>query len=211
MTRRRLLFGLVVLAAGVVCAVVIAAAIGVTSASLGIHSKTLSGEQTCTLSSAEDAMTMQGNPNGTNADPSLITIYHQSDGNNTQHGWFKFDLTACSFPANSVVDSATLQLTVQATTDMVIGVYRVAASWSAGSITWNNAPTSASSPTATVTFNSAVQTIDVSTDVADYVDGDATNGGWKLAPISGNNQTPICGASYGNASWRPVLTIKYDY
>ena len=210
MTRRRLLVGLVVLAAGVVCTVAIAAAIGVTSAALGIHTKTLTSEQTCTLSSAEDAMTMQGNPNGTNPNPSLVTVYHQSDGTNTQDGWFKFDLSGCSFPANAVVDSASLQLTVQGTTSMQIGVYRVASNWSASSITWNNAPTAASSPTATVTFSSAVQTIDVSTDAADYVDGDATNGGWKLAPISGDGQTQICGASYGNASWRPVLTIKYD-
>ena len=116
MTRRRLLVGLVVLAAGVVCTVAIAAAIGVTSAALGIHTKTLTSEQTCTLSSAEDAMTMQGNPNGTNPNPSLVTVYHQSDGTNTQDGWFGFDLGSCSFPANAVVDSASLQLTVQGTT-----------------------------------------------------------------------------------------------
>lgn len=211
MTRRRLIVGLVLLAAGAGCAVAIAAAIGVTSASLGISSKTLSAEQTCTLTAAEDAMTMQGNPNGTNSDPSLITIYHQSDGNNTQDGWMKFSFSSCNFPANSVVNSATLQLTVQGTTSMQMGLYRVAASWSGSSITWNNAPAAASSPTATVTFSSSVQTLDVSTDVADYVDGDATNGGWKIAPISGNSQTQICGASYGNASWRPTLTIKYVY
>jgi hypothetical protein len=211
MTRRRVLIGLVVLAAAVGCAVAIAAAIGVTSASLGIGTKTLSSEQTCTLSSAEDAETMAGSPNSTNSDPSLITIYHQSDGVNTQDGFIKFSFSSCNFPANSVVDSATLRLTVQATTSMQLGLYRVASSWSASSITWNNSPSASSSPTATVTFSSSQKTLDVSTDVADYVDGDATNGGWKIAPISGNNQTPICGASYGNSSWRPVLTIKYVY
>ena len=211
MSRRRLVAVLGLVVAGVACAVAIAAAIGVTSASLGISSKTLSAVQTCTLDAAEDAMTMQGNGNSNSDDPSLITIYHQSDGNNTQDGFIKFSFGACNFPANSVVNSATLQLTVQATTSMQIGLYRVAASWSASSITWNNAPSASSSPTATVTFNSSQKTLDVSTDVADYVDGDATNGGWKIAPISGNNQTPICGASYGNSSWRPVLTIKYVY
>jgi hypothetical protein len=208
-TRRRLVLGLVLLAAGAVCAIAIAAAIGVTSASLGIATKTLSSVQTCTLTSAEDAETMAGNPSSTNSNPSLITIYHQSDGVNTQDGFIKFSFGSCNFPANAVVNSATLQLTVQATTSMQLGLYRVASSWSGSSITWNNAPSASSSPTATVTFSSSQKTIDVSTDVADYVDGDATNGGWKIAPISGNNQTPICGASYGNSSWRPQLTIKY--
>lgn len=211
MSRRRLVIGLVLLAAVVACAVAVAAAIGVTSASLGISTKTLSTEQTCTLTGAEDATTMQGNPNGTNSDPSLMTVYAQSDGTNTQDAWVKFNFSGCSFPANSVVNSATLQLTVQGTTGMQIGLYRVAASWSGSSITWNNSPAAASSPTTTVTFSSATRTLDVSTDVADYVDGDATNGGWKLAPISGFSQTQICGASYGTAGWRPTLTIKYVY
>lgn len=211
MTRRRLLAGLVVLVAGAGGALAIAATIGVTSASLGIGTKTLSSVQTCTLSAAEDAQTSAGSPNSTDNDPSLINIYHQSDGVNTQDGFIKFSFGSCNFPANSVVNSATLQLTVQATTSMQLGLYRVAASWSASSITWNNSPSAASSPTTTVTFSSSQKTLDVSTDVADYVDGDATNGGWKIAPISGNNQTPICGASYGNSSWRPVLTIKYVY
>ena len=113
MTRHRLLVGLVLLAAVAGCAVAIAAAIGVTSASLGISTKTLSSEQTCTLSSAEDAQTMAGSPNSTNSDPSLITIYHQSDGVNTQDGFIKFSFSSCNFPANAVVNSATLQLTVQ--------------------------------------------------------------------------------------------------
>jgi hypothetical protein len=209
--RRRLAVVLGVVAAGVACAVAIAAAIGVTSASLGISSKTLSAVQTCTLTSAEDAQLSQGSGNSTNSDPALITIYHQSDNQNTQTGYIKFSFSGCNFPANSVVNSATLQLTTQATTSMQMGLYRVAASWSGSSITWNNAPSASSSPTATFTFSSSQKTMDVSTDVADYVDGDATNGGWKIAPISGNNQTQICGASYGNSSWRPVLTIKYVY
>jgi hypothetical protein len=210
-TRRRVVVGLALLGAVVACAVAVGAAIGVTSASLGIATKTLSSEQTCTLTSAEDAQTQAGSPNSTNDDPSLITIYHQSDGVNTTDGFIKFSFSSCNFPSNSVVNSATLKLTVQATTSMQLGLYRVASSWSASSITWNNAPSAASSPTTTVTFSSSQKTLDVSTDVADYVDGDATNGGWKIAPISGNNQTPICGASYGNSSWRPVLTIKYVY
>jgi hypothetical protein len=210
-TRRRLLLGLVAVAAVIGCAVAIAAAIGVTSATLGISGKTLSAVQTCTLTSAEDAMLSEGSGNSTNSDPSLITIYHQSDNQNTQEGYIKFSFSACSFPANSVVNSATLKLTTQGTTSMQMGLYRVASSWSGSSITWNNAPSSSSSPTATFTFSSSSETMDVSTDVADYVDGDATNGGWKIAPISGNNQTQICGASYGNSSWRPVLTIKYVY
>jgi hypothetical protein len=210
-SRRRLVIGVVLLVAAAGCAVAVAAAIGVTSATLGIGTKTLSSEQTCTLSSAEDAQISAGSPNSTNSDPSLITIYHQSDGVNTTDGFIKFSFGSCNFPANAVVDSATLRLTVQATTSMQLGLYRVASSWSGSSITWNNAPSASSSPTTTVTFNSSQKTLDVSTDVADYVDGDATNGGWKIAPISGNNQTPICGASYGNSSWRPVLTIKYVY
>lgn len=211
MSRRRLAVVVSAAAAGVGCAVAIAAAIGVTSASLGISSKALSSVQTCTLTSAEDAQLSEGSGNSTNGDPSLITIYHQSDNQNTQDGYIKFSFGACNFPANAVVNSATLQLTTQATTSMQLGLYRVASSWSGSSITWNNAPSSSSSPTATFTFSSASQTMDVSTDVADYVDGDATNGGWKIAPISGNNQTQICGASYGNSGWRPVLTIKYVY
>lgn len=211
MTRRRVLVGLLLLLAGVACAVAVAAAIGVTSASLGISSKTLSSEQTCTLTSADDALTQQGSGNSTNGHPYLMTLYHQSDGNNSKDGWVQFSFSSCNFPANSVVNSATLTLTVQAQSSMTIGVYRVASSWNANSITWNNAPSAASSPTATVTFDASSKSIDVSTDVADYVDGDATNGGWKLSRTSGNGEADICGSSYGNSSWRPSLTIKYVY
>lgn len=212
--RRRLLIGASVAAALAGVAVAIAAAIGVTSATLGTASKTLSSTQTCNLtsSSANDAQTNQESASQNIGDPNLIVVVSRTG--HAQEGWLYFDFSACSFPANSNVVSATLSLAAQGATSHVIGVYKVSTTWSKSSITWNNQPSPASTATATANFNNtSYKTFDVSSDVADFVDTDAANGGWMIQDTTSNSSTQndLCGASNGSSSCRPKLTITYNY
>jgi hypothetical protein len=201
--------------AGILAATAGAAAVGIVSQKIAIFSKTLT-HATCTLpgtSVSDDAYTDQQSSSSNFGTATTIAISPRSGKN--QRGWIRFNFAACSLPANAQADSATLGVYVTTSmTGRTISVSRVTSSWTAGTITWSASPTV--SGTATGTFSAATtgaKTVDVSTDVADFVDGAATNYGWQLADLAtAANLSGALGASENaTVAQRPTLTINYAY
>ena len=98
----------------------------------------------------------------------------------------KFDIS--SIPSGSTINSATLKLYYYYWWDNNpaghdLKLYKITSSWDEDTVTWNTQPSYASQPTTYSTVPSSTgvwMEWDVTSDVQDFVDGDATNYGWKI-------------------------------
>ena len=97
-----------------------------------------------------------------------------------------FDLS--SIPAGSTISSATLDLCAVAVpaATRTYQIERVTAAWTESGITWSNQPTVAAAPSATATTPSTpgCMTWAVTADVQDWVQGLASNFGWRVRDSS---------------------------
>ena len=185
------------------------------AATLSLTSKALTVYRTCTLtatpstSTAEsDAFVNQAAANGTNGTGATMDI--QSSNGANRRTYIRFDLTKCRtvIPAAASVKNATLRLYVTAIPAVcrTEDVFRVTASWSETTITWNNQPfgTSVNNPptaqrTSAITIGGApcqntatgtyVSGWDVTADLAAFVAGSATNYGWMMRDDSESSAT----------------------
>ena len=130
----------------------------------------------------------QGAPDTNYGGDALLVV---SGGNGwTRRSFVKFDLS--TIPAGSIIDSATLRLFLQNApgSSRTDDVYRVTgADWAEGTITWNNAPAVAATPTdsnATGTTAGAWIDWDVTEDVVAFKAGTYSNYGWR---INDNDET----------------------
>ena len=149
--------------------------------------------------------------------------------------YLRFDLTQCSpaIPASAVVRLATLRnyATVLAAACRTVDIFRVTATWTEAGITWNNQPfgTAINNPASgsaadtfnigtpagceNLTVNSYTTGAVVTSDVAAFVAGTATNFGWMLRDdVEGSvtARTLTCAAkNLGTASQAPQLVITY--
>jgi hypothetical protein len=186
----------------------------VMAATLSLTSKTLTVYRTCTLtatpstSTAEtDSFVNQAAANGTNG--TGTTIDSQSSNGANRRIYLRFDLTKCrpTIPVASV-KNATLRLFVTAIPAVcrTEDIFRVTASWTETTITWNNQPfgTSVNNPptaqrTSAITIGGApcqntaagtyVNGWDVTADLAAFVAGSATNYGWMIRDDAENSAT----------------------
>ena len=196
-----------------ILAVAVGGAGTVMAATLSLTSKTLTVYRTCTLtatpstSTAEsDAFVNQASANSTNGTGATMDI--QSSNAANRRIYIRFDLTKCrtAIPAAASVKSATLRLYVSAIPAVcrTEDIFRVTASWSETTITWNNQPfgTSVNNPptaqrTSAITIGGApcqntatgtyVNGWDVTADLAAFVAGSATNYGWMLRDDTENS------------------------
>jgi len=210
--RRSIVISIVV--AGILTAAAGATAVGLVSQKISIFTKSLT-HASCTLpgtSVSDDVYTDELTPTA-NSGAATTTISISPRSSRRRFGWIKFDLTACSLPANAQVDSATLTVNVTtAMTGRTITVTETTASWTEGALTWNTNPAVAGATTGAFSANATgAKTVDVSADVADWVSGAAANNGWQLADLGAStNLTGALGSSenatVGN---RPTLAIAY--
>ena len=158
------------------------------------------------------------------------TIQVQSNSGRNNRGYIRFDPTKCvpTPPGASTVLKATLRLNLFSAPpgsrtynlSRITGPCPEAATtcWTEGNLTWNNKPTAAASPTATLAL-SATSTLnryydfDVTTDVAAVVAGTASNYGWQLADSAEGNPTAVIvtfrSKDLASASGAPQLVIAY--
>ena len=198
---------------GILAAAAAAATLGIVSQKMAIFSNSLT-HATCTAATvSDDSWTDQFSPGTNNGAATTLSISPKSSKLND--AWIRFNLAPCSFPANAQVDSATLGVTMTtAMAGRTITVSKVTATWTGSAITWTNQPTV--SGTATGTFSgtgTGAKTIDVSPDVAGFVDGQAANYGWQLADLGASATVTgaIGSVENGTAGNRPTLTINYSY
>ena len=178
------------------------------AASLSVTSQALTPMRTCILTATPattvvvaDTTVRQGSP--TTAGGTLTSLTVSSAAAANQRAYARFDLAQChpAIPASATVRVATLRLfsTVSRRVPRTIDVFRVTATWAEATVTWNTQPfgTTIKNPASgsrTDSFNvgtpagcenltattRSISGADVTTDVAAFVAGSATNFGWML-------------------------------
>lgn len=177
------------------------------ASSLTVASANLTVYATCTLSgttgasaSVQDSYVDENAPTTTNG--SAATMNSQSRNNRNRRSYVSFDLTTCapSVPSSAIVTGATLRLWVTAVpvaTCRTEDVFAVTSAWTQSAITWNNQPfgTAINNPASATrtdsitigsgagcTIGTAAQYVpwNVTTNVASFVSGGATNFGWMI-------------------------------
>lgn len=207
--------------------------------SLSLASKPLTALKTCVLTATPAATTTetdseirQANPNSNFGTTNAINIASGSGAN--RRGYLHFDLTKCSpaIPTSASVKLATLRLFV--TTLPAVcrthDIFRVTAAWTETVITWNNQPFGTTinnpptaqrtasldvgaSPCQNSTNTQYVSGWDVTTDVAAFVAGTATNDGWMIRDdVEGSVPTrtgTYSSKNLGTLSRSPQLVVGY--
>ncbi len=227
----------VVLALGVVLCIPTASA-----ASLGLAAQNLTPVRTCILSGYPtttateiDAPVEQGTA-GTNYG-TATTMEVQSSHNANMRVYIEFLVSACSpaIPATATVRAATLRLWATAVPNATCrteDIFPVTASWTEAGITWTSQPfgTTLNNPAtgytaqmqvgSTCTTNKAAGYVSgwtVTTDVAKFVAGSATDYGWMIRDSA---ELTAAGTAYhatyqakngetANATEDPQLVITY--
>jgi hypothetical protein len=213
------------------------------AASLGLAAQNLTPVRTCILSGYPttttteiDAAVEQGNA-GTNYG-TAATMEVQSSHNANMRVYIEFLVSGCypAIPASAIVRAATLRLyatAVPAGTCRTEDIFPVTATWTEAGITWTNQPfgTTLNNPAtgsataqmqigSTCTANKAAGYVTgwtVTTDVAKFVAGSATDYGWM---IRDDAELTAAGTAYhatyeakngetANATEDPQLMITY--
>ncbi len=194
------------------------------------HSCVLSGVAT-TSTSVSDALVDQSKPTQTHGGGTSMTAESLSSKN--QRSYVRFDLTSCApaIPTSATVRTAIVRLfaTAVPATCRTDDIFRVTATWSDAAITWNNQPfgTTVNNPSSgSATAQMSVGTLcltnlaagyvtgwNVTTDVAAFVAGSATNNGWMIRDDA-ENAAVAATATYStheaaSAPHAPQLVIDY--
>ena len=212
------------------------------AASLPVSSKNLTVYMTCTLSgttggsaSEHDSYVDENAPITTNG--SAVTMNSQSRNNRNRRSYVSFDLATCApnVPSSATVTGATLRLwatAIPAATCRTEDVFAVTSAWTQSAITWNNQPfgTAINSPAsgtrtdsitvgsgAGCTIGSAAQYVpwNVTTNVANFVSGGATNFGWMIRDdAEGANglgfAVTFSTSDAGSIPQAPQLVVTYE-
>lgn len=135
-----------------------------------------------------------------------------------QHGLVRFDLSTCAIPADATVLSAdlTLHLSTAPSLARMHAGHRVTEAWSETSVTWDDQPSAATTATATIstgTTDGVTRTLDVTSDVADFVAGTAVNEGWSLEDTLEGDAVGMTGTyssrEHATTGEHPVLAVTY--
>ena len=211
------------------------------AASLSVSSQGFTPYRTCTLTATTatstaviDASVRQASATSNFGTSTTNDVASQSAAN--RRLYIRFDLTFCSpaIASSATVRLATLRLfgTVLPTAVCrTVDIFRVTATWTEAGITWNNQPfgTTINNPASgsrvdsfnvgtlagcqNLAANAYIVGADVTTDVATFVAGTATNFGWMLRDDAEGNVTALtCTSSaknLGTASQGPQLVITY--
>src|SRR4051812_40259690 len=174
---------------------------------LSLTSESLTPYRTCTLTATPvtttailDANARQGS--ATTNFGATTTMLVSSSGAANQRVYLQFSLASCSpaIPSSAIVRLATVRLyaTVLPAVCRTVDLFRVTAAWAEATITWNNQPfgTALNNPASgartgsfnigavagcqNLTANAYVVGATVTSDVAQFVAGSATNFGWML-------------------------------
>jgi hypothetical protein len=186
------------------------------AAALNLTSQRFTPYRTCTITATPATTTAVLDANVRQATPTTnfgaTTTYVVSSGvGANQRLYLKFDLTVCNpaIPSTAIVRLATLRLyaTVIPAACRTLDLFPATAAWTEAAITWNNEPFGATinnPPTASRTGSFTIGTpagctnqatgtyvtgATVTTDVASFVAGGATNLGWMIRDDVENSAT----------------------
>lgn len=169
---------------------------------------------TVTLQASGDTYIYEKSSNRDRNYGTASTMYVGSKAPENMRSLVKFDVS--SIPPDSAIISATLQLnakSVPASTRNYL-INRVLASWGELSVTWNNKPAAASSPTSSANTPSSPGWMewDIASDIQAFVNGNP-NYGWQISDANENSptkyKTEFHTLESTSATLRPMLVIQY--
>jgi hypothetical protein len=146
---------------------------------------------TCTLTAASDAYVREDSP--ATAFGAETTLEVRAQAGARGRSLLRFDLGACSpgIPADAIVRSASLRLTVVSadlTGSRTYDVSPISAAWSDATVTWGGQPgvagLTASQAIAAGTLAGTNVEWSVVSDVQDFVAGASTHHGWRISDAS---------------------------
>jgi hypothetical protein len=210
------------------------------AAGIGLTSQNLTPYRTCTITATpatttavSDTTAQQGSATTNFGSATAITA--SSANNANQRIYVRFDLTTCNpaIPASATVRLATLRLYLTGVPAVcrVLDLFPVTAAWGEATLTWNNQPfgTTLNNPATgsrTGTFSvgavagcqnqsTGVYAIGgaVTSDVATFVAGAATNFGWMIRDdaegTSPARTSTFSAKELGTVAQEPQLVITY--
>ena len=213
---------------------------GAFAAGLNFASQALTPYRTCVLSGTPatttavlDASVRQGSATSNFGTSTTNDVASGSAAN--RRLYLRFDLAQCSpaISSSAVVRLATLRMygTVLPAVCRTVDIFRVTATWTEAAITWNNQPfgTAINNPASgsasdtygagtpagceNLAVNSYITGGVVTSDVAAFVAGTATNFGWMLRDDVEGSATlrtqTYAAKNLGTASQAPQLVITY--
>ena len=216
-----------------------AAGLGFT-AGLNVAAQALTPYRVCVLSGMPatttaviDASVRQGSATSNFGTQTTNDVASGSGAN--RRLYLRFDLTQCSpaIPSSAVIRLATLRMyaSLLPAACRTVDIFRVTATWTEAAITWNNQPfgTAINNPASgsatdtyntgtpagceNLTANSYITGAVVTSDVAAFVAGTATNFGWMLRDAVEGSATvrtqTYAAKNLGTASQVPQLVITY--
>jgi hypothetical protein len=210
------------------------------AAGLTLTSQNFTPYRTCTITATPLTTTAVGDTTAEQGSPttnfgSATTISSSSLNTANQRIYVRFDLTTCNpaVPASATVRLATLRLYMTAVPGAcrVLDLFPAGVAWGEGTLTWNNQPfgTTLNNPATgsrTGTFsvgtpvgcqNQSTGTYviggTVTSDVAKFVAGTATNFGWMIRDDT-EGTSPVRTATFsakelGTVAQEPQLVITY--
>jgi hypothetical protein len=202
------------------------------ASSLSVTSANLTSYRTCvvqgypsTTTAESDTYVAQDTGTSNFGTAATMDVQSRSTSKN-RRSYVKFDLTKCSpaIASTASVKVATLRLmvTVLASSCRTDDVYRVTATWTETGITWNTSPTNAGTLTSAANVGTAPCTTsaantyvnwDVTSEVATFVAGTATNFGWMVRDrtenSAGTNVNTYVTKETGILGTAPQLVVNY--
>ncbi|HEV7862116.1 MAG TPA: DNRLRE domain-containing protein, partial [Acidimicrobiia bacterium] len=217
----------------------------VSAASLTVSPKNASTFRTCivtgyptTSTAIADAYVDENAASANNGTPGTLNVSSRTTGQN-RRAHIRFDLAKCTpaLAATATVRQATLRLNLSAagaSTARVLNLSRVDGTscpektatpsittcWTEAGIKWNNKPSVASTPSATLSLaanapKDTYYTWTVTSDVATFVAGPASNYGWQIADSVENTSAGSMNSTFKakelgtDAAGAPQLVVVY--
>ena len=224
----------------VAAAVVVVALAPASAANLNLASQALTPYRTCIITANPSSTTVVTDASVRQASATsnfgTVTTNNIATANAANRRLYLFfDLAQCSpaIPSSAVVRLATLRLYVSGLPSncRTIDLFRVTASWTESTITWNNQPfgTTLNNPASSgavdsftagtpagcqnLTNNAYIVKANPTADVAAFVAGTATNFGWMLRDHVENSATAytltFSAKNLGTLAQAPQLIVTY--
>lgn len=163
----------------------------------------------------DDTYTMQANPSTNYYLEGRLRVGNYNGSTFTSGRCYTYIryFTMPSIPTGSTINNATFVVKLRAgqTTAAPCTAYRISTSWDGSALVWNNNPSRTDATTSVNHVNFATYTFNVTSIVAKWYNGTASDYGFGVAYSNESTAdlNSFYSSDYGSASYSPALSITY--